>query len=320
MSDLGVVAVDSHANATADLPPWCCPACSGSRSRVRFGVTGVATENGVDAEAFRPSASVFGTTLGRVVRCLSCGHGSLSMRPSAEAMATAYLDAADPVSVREECGQVETADRALGWIEAFSRPGRLLDVGCWTGSFLVAARARGWDVEGVEPSRWAAERAMARGVNVQQCALEDADLGDGTFDAAVLCDVLEHLLDPGEALRRLRPRLRTGAVLYVTVPDAGSLIARAMGRRWWSVLPMHLQYFTRASMQRLLNANGFHPIGVRSHAKVFTMRYYAERLGGYSPALGQAVQRAVTAAGLANRLVAPDFRDRLQVLALAAPV
>jgi hypothetical protein len=104
--------------------------------------------------------------------------------------------------------------------------------------------------------------------------------------------------------------------LYLTVPDAGSLVARGMGGRWWSVLPMHVQYFTRPSMRRLLEAHGFRVVGIRSHPKVLTWGYYAERLEGYSPALARVVGGAVQRVGLSGRPVAPDFHDRMQVLAV----
>src|SRR5437660_11421316 len=95
---------------------WSCPvcrACDGSPwLRVSAG-----TEAGVDAAAFVPSADRFGGALGTVVRCRACGHGAVSVMPASEGVSRAYADAADPVSVREERGQVETARRALEAIE-----------------------------------------------------------------------------------------------------------------------------------------------------------------------------------------------------------
>lgn len=292
---------------------WTCAVCGGARSRPTWAVTSEETENGVSAEAFRPSADRFGETVTSVVACEDCGHLSLSERPSDDAIAMAYGDAADAVSIDEERGQVETARRALALLERFCAPGRLLDVGCWTGSFLVAAQARGWQVSGVEPSQWAVRRAHERGLGtVTVGSLADAA---GKFDAVVLCDVLEHLLDPRHAVHAIHDLLVPDGLLLLTVPDAGSRLARVMGRRWWSVLPMHVQYFTRASLRRLLTDAGFDVETVRSHPKVFTAEYYAERLGGYSPPLARVIVRLLRALRLAQRLVAPDFHDRMLVIA-----
>src|SRR5258708_18209326 len=200
--------------------------------------------------------------------------------PAGEEVVTAYEDAADSVSLREEAGQVETARRALVRIENLAAPGKLVDIGCWTGSSLVAAGDRGWEGVGLEPSHWAAARATQRGLDVHSGELFDHDLVAGSYRVAVLCDVIEHLSDPGAGIDRLWDLLEADGLLYLTLPDAGSRLARLLGRRWWSVLPMHLQYFTRPSVARVLNDRGFEVKSIRTHAQAFSGKYYAESLGG----------------------------------------
>lgn len=295
---------------------WACPVCGGTHFTVRYPVPEEGSEGGVSAETFRPSSEQFGRAAGDVVVCTTCGHGSLDRLPPPEAMEEAYTDAADPVSLREEEGQVETARRALAQVEQIVSPGRIVDIGCWTGSFLVAARERGWEPVGVEPSKWASDRARERGLDVRTSGMEDHGLEPGSFRAVAMCDVLEHLDRPAHALDAVGDLLEPGGALYLTVPDAGSRLARVMGRRWWSVLPMHVQYFTRDSLHRLLAEHGFDVRSVRTHAKVFTARYYAERLGGYSPVVERAAVGLLTRVGRAERLVAPDFRDRMAVIAV----
>lgn len=230
-------------------------------------------------------------------------------------MSGAYGEATDPVSLREEAGQVATARRDLVPLGRLTRPGALLDVGCWTGSLLIAARELGWEATGMEPSKWAVGRARERGLDVIHGELGSAELDPGSFRAVTCCDVLEHLADPGVALDRVHQLLEPGGFLYLTVPDAGSRLARLMGRHWWSVLPMHLQYFTRGSMVQLLEGHDFESCMVDRHAKVFTVRYYAERMDAFLPVGGDRLARTISRTPWADRLVAPDFGDRMAVLA-----
>jgi hypothetical protein len=69
-------------------------------------------------------------------------------------------------------------------------------------------------------------------------------------------------------------------------------------------------------MRRLLTRHGLRVVEIDSHPKVFTAAYYADRLAGYSPALARAAVRFTRTVGMAKRLVAPDFHDRMQVLAV----
>ena len=294
---------------------WQCPVCAGNRSAPQWRVSSDATENGVNPEAFRPSADRYGETVGEVVRCLDCGHGSLAVTPSADALAAAYGAAADPASVDEEAGQLETARRALQWIETVVRPGALLDIGCWTGSFVAASAQRGWSAAGIEPSSWAVDRARERHLDVRVGDLANPEVEAASQRCVAMCDVIEHLLDVRGAIATAATVIEPGGVLYLTTPDAGSRLARTMGAHWWSVLPMHVQYFTRGSISRLLQDGGLEVIGITSHPKVFTASYYADRLGGYSPALARSAKGISRRVGLAERLVAPDLHDRMQVLA-----
>ncbi len=318
--ELALQAGRGLAEELAGARPWSCPVCERRIAELLWdapgvGETGVGSGGEPTAAEFRPSADDFGRTVGAVVRCRTCGHGSLADPFDVAALADAYAEAEDPVSRRERPGRIETAHRALDLIAEHTSPGRMLDVGCWTGAFLAAAEQRGWDAEGLEPSGWAVDECERRSLSVERGTVEQIVLPDRAYDLIVAMDVLEHLVDPAAALRRLRASLRASGVLYATVPDAGSPLARALGERWWSVLPMHVQYFTRRSLGHLLRRCGFEPLITTTHPKVFSARYYAERLGGYDERVAGALTRGLEAVGLADRLVAPDLHDRIQIVA-----
>jgi SAM-dependent methyltransferase len=286
-----------------------CCACGAEALRLHLEVAGEAGERGLV-----PDTDRYGTALAHVARCDACGHAQLDPMPPHAVLDAAYAEAASDAYLEERAGQLATAGRVLDVVERHVRPGRVLDVGCWVGWLLVAARERGWDGVGVEPSDWAARVARAEhGLRVHHTTLDE--LPEGPFDAIVLGDVIEHLPDPARALSVLRGRLRPGGVLVLMIPDAGSRVARVLGRRWWSVIPTHVQYFTRRSIATLLHREGLEPMHVSTDPKAFTVAYYAGRLHGYSPAAARAVGGVVERLGLAGRLWAPDFRDRMLVVA-----
>lgn len=239
--------------------------------------------------------------------------------PSEVELGEAYGDAASEDYVEEEQGQRVTARETLEVLERFTSRGALADLGCWVGFLLAEAQDRGWEAVGIEPSEFASGYAQTRGLDVRRGDLLTADLPSAHFNAVFLGDVIEHLLDPSAALERVRDLLAADGVLGMALPDAGSRLAKAMGARWWSVIPTHVQYFTRASMRTLLDCHGYDILHMGTAPKAFTARYYLGRVGGYSPGLARQLIRGAELVRLADRLWAPDFRDRMLVVARPRP-
>jgi SAM-dependent methyltransferase len=273
----------------------------------------------VGAAGLIPSTHQFGTALADIVRCPRCGHMQLHPMPDEALLARAYAGAASEAYIAEEAGQRETARRALARIDARA-PGRgaLLDLGCWVGFLLAEARARGWRTLGVEPSVFGSTYAREHlGLEVISAGILEADLPPSSFEVVTLGDVIEHLTAPADALARIAGLLVPGGLVWLALPDAGSRVARALGRRWWSVIPTHTQYFTRHSIAALLTRSGFEVLEVTTAPKAFSAAYYLERVGGYSPAVAGVLVRAARVAGVADRMWAPDFGDRMAVIARA---
>ncbi len=274
-----------------------------------------------------PTTDRFGTALSDLVRCTSCGHRQTEPMPADAVLESAYSDAASDDYVEEEAGQRETARRALARIERHlvpesgngaPRSRKLLDLGCWVGFLLSEASDRGWEAVGVEPSQFASEYARERlGLDVRTGDLLTSPLPLAHYDAIVMGDVIEHLPRPGEALDRMAALLRPGGVAWMALPDAGSLVARGLGRRWWSVIPTHVQFFTHESIRTLLERHGWEVLEIATAPKAFSVRYYLERVGGYSPVVAKVLVRGARAARVAERMWAPDFRDRMAVIARA---
>lgn len=120
-------------------------------------------------------------------------------------------------------------------------PGRLLDVGCGNGEYLITMARLGWRGEGLEPDDAAAKVARRHGVNVRTEAIERAVLRDGAFDAATASHCLEHVADPWGMLARLARAVRPGGRIVVAVPNPAGAAAQHFGR-WWRAWdpPRHL--------------------------------------------------------------------------------
>ncbi len=103
---------------------------------------------------------------------------------------------------------------------ALGGAGNLVDVGVGFGTLLAAARQRGWQVDGLDVSAWAARHVQdTYGINVRVAAVQQSGFGPGSFDVVHMNHTLEHLDDPLGDLRALRGLLRRSGWLVVEVPN-----------------------------------------------------------------------------------------------------
>jgi SAM-dependent methyltransferase len=246
------------------------------------------------------------------VRCESCG-----LIRQIVPIDAPYEDAEDPEYLSEESGLRATFRRNLLEVARYRPPpGRLLDIGCGPGLLLEEAAALGWKASGVEPSIWAVEEGHRRGLEIQRGTSDNVDLESGSFDVIVANDVIEHVPDPPGFGRRLFELLKPGGVVYLCTPDVSSVVARTLRRWWWSVLPGHLFYFSPETLARVLQAAGLRVLKVGRHPKTFSLDYYAGRFIGYNETVGRALRTATKPFGGPQRLVSPNFRDRMAMIAM----
>ncbi len=196
---------------------------------------------------------------------------------TAAAVAAAAPATANPGAAVAEAGEVfdeENAERLMEadaehwWFRSkaafvassmrrFASPrgeGWLVDIGAGSGG--VTARL-GWPRDRtlvVEGSGPLVHRARHRhGLAAAQALVHPLPVATGAASVACFLDVLEHLDDPGAALRDARRALRPGGLLVVTVP----------AHRWlWSEadeLLGHVCRYTRGTLRREVLAAGFAP-------------------------------------------------------------
>jgi SAM-dependent methyltransferase len=142
--------------------------------------------------------------------------------------------------------------RGVEFVRRWCRGGKLLEIGCAYGFFLMEAR-RHFDVIGLELAAEAADHARRAGLHVLQGEADEQTLQQiGSVDVVVMLDVIEHLPDPRQTLALCARYINPGGIIVITTGDFGSLLARCVGKNWRLMTPpQHLWFFTREGMRRL---------------------------------------------------------------------
>ena len=144
--------------------------------------------------------------------------------------------------------------------------GKLLDVGCATGSFVAAARVAGFNASGIDISA----ESTRYGREVLGLPLDVGDLYERnypaqTFDLVTFWATLEHLADPNRFLSEAARLLVPSGRVVLSVPNYASFTQRILGRQDRYVCIDHLNYFTAATLRRLLQRHQFHAETIRTH-------------------------------------------------------
>jgi len=247
-----------------------------------------------------------------IVQCRRCGLVYTNPRLDRHDILDTYQAVEDPLYLEERGGRVLTFERHLMPLERVAGPpgGRpLLDVGCYIGVFVEIAARHGWDAWGVEPSRWAVERAQAQGLHVVQGTMETADLPEAYFDVVTMWDVIEHLADPLGAVQQAYRLLKAGGLLVVHTIDIESPFARLMGARWPWLMEMHIYYFSRRTLRAMLEKSGFQVLSDQPQGRYLRLGYLMNRAGALMPLVGRPAEWLVSKLGLRGLAVPVNLGD-----------
>ena len=208
----------------------------------------------------------FGSQQFTFKRCLNCGLIYLNPRPTMNEISYYYPDVYEAFSeintatVPEKSHIARSLKKQMGIIEAYTtKPGKLLDVGCAKGNFLIFAKTQGWQVTGIEPHAPSAFVAREKyGLNVLTGTLEPTTFPSCTFDVITLWDVLEHLPNPKTTLRTAKKILRPDGIIVFSIPNLYSF-DRFLFRSYWIGWdpPRHFTLFTEKTLTILLDEVGF---------------------------------------------------------------
>ena len=253
----------------------------------------------------------------QLVACVRCGLQYVSPRLKADAVLEGYAGGSDEQFVSQARGRELTFGKCLDIIERVWRGprGRLLDIGTGNGSFPYMASKRGWRADGCEPNRWLCEWAQEHyRLPIRPGTVFDQHYPANSYDVVTLWDVLEHTPDPKREITEAHRLLKNDGLLVVNYPDIGSWIARLMGRSWVFLLDVHLYYFTRTTIAKLLANAGFEVVMMRPHYQRLGLGYILRRSEAYVGLPARIAQRA-TEAARASDLHVPYWMGQRLVIA-----
>lgn len=235
-----------------------CPLCGSQKSFL------VAKSPNVHMAVFR---RIFAE---RVVQCEACGMVFTNPRPSVKDLERYYtelyrLEGLEvPKTLDEFLGEGHkeiwfSKERDFELVLEEKSAGRLLDIGCASGSLLWLAHEKGFAVHGVDVGRVATQFvADILGFDVFCGQLEDAHFPDRSFDVVTMFHSLEHVPYPRPVVREIRRILADDGVFIGVVPNFAGWSSEKDGAKWiWLQPQNHYSHFTPDSLRKVVEGEGF---------------------------------------------------------------
>jgi len=241
-----------------------------------------------------------------VIRCRTCGLIRTNPRPTPETISYYYPDNYGPYKSTEIKDDTRSTPRRCvkTVIKKMIRlntnripsvnPGRMLEIGCASGLFLDRMHSKGWQVEGIEFSEVAAQKARSKGYKVYHGALENAPNPDRRFDLITGWMVLEHLHEPILALKKLHDWSNDSGYLVVSVPNANSCEFSYFQNNWYALhIPNHLYHFTPETIRFVLEKSGWDVVKI----------YHQRTVSNLLASIGYMLQNRGKMSAMSKRLI-----------------
>jgi len=251
----------------------------------------------------------------RIVKCNNCGLVYANPRDEEPVLNKKYEELGSDEYLVAESERTLTFRKDANSVKRYCRSGRILDVGCSTGIFLTQF-GDNWEKYGVEPSTVNAKIAKSRfGLNIYNSAINELDFEVKFFNVITMWDVLEHLSNPKDVLKKLYENLKPSGYLIICTPDIGSMFSRVTGKRWLHLTRQHLYYFDRKTLLKTIKISGFSIRRVSTYTRIFTLKYLMRRASIERHIFGRMTATLLNILRLGDLRIRVNFGDFVLVIA-----
>ena len=159
-------------------------------------------------------------------------------------------------------------------IKKYKSKGKLFDLGVGWGHFLYTGKLRGYEVEGIEISKYPYIYAKEDlKLNVQHIDFFELKEKKSYYDIITLWDVLEHIDNCDKTIEKCSGMLKEGGIIVIQVPQIDSYFAKKHKEKWKMMGLDHVNYFSKKTITNLLEQNNMEVKEINSslELKLFVM-------------------------------------------------
>lgn len=155
---------------------------------------------------------------------------------------------------------------------------KILDVGCGTGKLVMYLNKFGFKAYGCDPyvqETFSASHLKPIRDNIfVNASATNLPFSKNSFDMVTLISVIEHLQKKEVAKFVIEAKriLKKNGYIFIVTPNYNSIWRKLLGKKWFGYSdPTHINFYTPASLSKLLKKNNFKTINF--HFKIKNLSF-----------------------------------------------
>ena len=143
--------------------------------------------------------------------------------------------------------------------------GRFFEIGPGLCRLYKTFLSKGWSCQGLEPRSFVKIKGIKKTFNEIK----------KNNDIVAAFDVLEHVENPIEILKKINKKMKKKDQIFLTFPHSESFKSKILKEKWQMVVPLaHLHFFSGKSTDIMLKKAGFKTVAIKDFSFVEVRRLF----------------------------------------------
>lgn len=203
----------------------------------------------------------------KIVKCKSCDLVFTNPMPSRKELNKIYNNYKFEAGFDHEFYIRKDAVRTLKTLASLGYFKKsLFDVGCGAGFLMDEARKKGWTTFGIDtgniPIKYAKSKLKLNVIRGDFLKLNYSK----KFKVITLIQVIEHLTDPYEILKKISSYLSNDGILVIATPNINSVLSKVLNEKFnYMIPPEHVIFYSPDTLKKIIEEAGYKVIKIISY-------------------------------------------------------